>query len=117
MNDDEPYFEVFCVWRQKVLLVLLEQLLQISLRWDCHTDKKGIVKKVPLAFFGVISCLLVLQFCDKSLTSQSSNKRRGCMSASVGKQTPIKLTIFKCLQHSNFTFCNSIKAFALLEVS
>ena len=51
------------------------------------------------------------------VTSQSSNKRRGCMSASVGKQTPIKLTMFKCLQHSNFTFCNSIKAFALLEVS
>ena len=52
MSDDKLYFEVFCVWRQKVLFVLLEQLLQISLRWDCHTDKKGIVKKVPIAFFG-----------------------------------------------------------------
>lgn len=36
MNDDEPYFEVFCVWRQKVLLVLLEQLLKISLHYDLH---------------------------------------------------------------------------------
>ena len=37
MNDDDKlYFEVFCVWRQKVLLVLLEQLLQISLHYDLH---------------------------------------------------------------------------------
>ena len=35
-------------------------------------------------------------------TSQSSSKRRGCISASVGKQTPIRLTMFKCLQHCNF---------------
>ena len=32
------------------------------------------------------------------VTSQSSNKSIGCISASVGKHTPIKFTMFKCLK-------------------
>ena len=50
------YFEVFCVWRQKVLLVLLQQLLQISLHsvelivwimdpcWQCDEHQLNIVR-------------------------------------------------------------------------
>ena len=51
-------------------------------------------------------------------TSQSSSKRRGCISASVGKQTPIRLTMFKCLQHRNFNSkSRKSKTFASLGVS
>ena len=94
----ELYLQMFCIWGQKVVPVLLKQLLQVSLT----------IKKIHNLF-------------DNSqlegITSQSSNKSIGCISASVGKQTPIKFTMFKCLKFLIKSQWKQFCQLALLAVS